>query len=181
MTMADQTYAGAGRAQRAQSGPVLGRTYSVAVYAFSMAVLLYAAGFIAGRGVPRSIDQGPASPWPIAVLIDVLLVLMFAVQHSVMARPRFKRWLTRLVPASAERSSYVLAASTALTVLLWLWRPIPATVWHARGVAAGCLLALYGIGWLVTVTSTFLVNHFDLFGLRQAFLSARGAGYTPPG
>jgi protein-S-isoprenylcysteine O-methyltransferase Ste14 len=181
MTMADQTCAGTGRTQRARSGPVLGRTYSVAVYAVSMAVLLYVAGFVVGRGVPRTIDQGPASPWPVAALIDVLLVGLFAVQHSAMARPWFKSRLTRLVPASAERSSYVLTASIALTVLLWLWRPIPATVWHARGAAAGCLLAIYGFGWLVTVTSTFLINHCDLFGLRHAFLSARGTDYTAPG
>jgi methanethiol S-methyltransferase len=183
MTMADHTYASASasRAQSARHGPVLGRTYSVAVYAFSVAVLLYAAGFIVGRGVAKNIDQGPASPWPVAVLIDVLLVLLFAVQHSVMARPWFKRWLTRFVPASAERSTYVLATSIALALMLWLWRPIPATVWHASGPAAGCLLALYGLGWLVALTSTFLINHFDLFGLRQAFLSARGMDYAPPG
>jgi protein-S-isoprenylcysteine O-methyltransferase Ste14 len=183
MTMADHTYASASasREQTAHHSPVLGRTYSVTVYAFSMAVLLYAAGFIAGRGVAKTIDHGPASPWPVAALIDVLLVLLFAVQHSVMARPWFKRWLTWLVPASAERSSYVLAASIALTLMLWLWRPIPAAVWHASGPVAGCLLALYGLGWLVTLTSTFLISHFDLFGLRQAFLAARGTDYAPPG
>jgi len=98
----------------------------------------------------------------------------------VMARPWFKRGWTRLVPAPAERATFVLCASLLLALLFWLWRPAGGTVWHLRGPAAGALIGLYAIGWVVAVGSTFMINHFDLFGLRQAYLHARGAVYRPP-
>jgi len=154
--------------------------YAVAVYAVFVVVTGYAIGFFAGAGVPKGIDQGPRSPWPLAVAIDLLLLSLFAVQHTVMARPWFKRRWTRLVPVPAERATYVLCASLLLALLFWLWRPVGGTVWHLRGLGAGTLAALYAIGWVVALGSTFMINHFDLFGLRQAYLPARGAAYRPP-
>jgi len=154
--------------------------YAALAYAAFLAVLGYAIGFFADAGVPKGIDGGPRSPWPLAVAVDLLLLLLFAVQHTVMARPWFKRRWTRLVPAPAERATFVLFTSLLLALLFWLWRPAGGTVWHLRGPAAGALLGLYAIGWVVAVGSTFMINHFDLFGLRQAYLHARGAAYRPP-
>jgi protein-S-isoprenylcysteine O-methyltransferase Ste14 len=154
--------------------------YAAAVYAVFLAVLGYAIGFFAGAVVPTGVDQGPRSPWPLAVAIDLLLLLLFAVQHTVMARRWFKRRWTRLVPVPAERATFVLFASLLMALLFWLWHPVGGTVWHLPGPAAGVVLALYAIGWVVAVGSTFMINHFDLFGLRQAYLYARGAAYRPP-
>jgi protein-S-isoprenylcysteine O-methyltransferase Ste14 len=154
--------------------------YAVLVYAAFLAVLGYAIGFFADAGVPKGIDGGPRSPWPLAVAVDLLLLLLFAAQHTVMARPWFKRRWTRLVPAPAERATFVLCANLLLALLFWQWRPIGGTVWHLRGPAAGALIALYAIGWAVAVSSTFMIDHFDLFGPRQAYLHARGAAYRPP-
>jgi methanethiol S-methyltransferase len=154
--------------------------YAAAAYLLFLAVLVYAIGFFAGAGVPKGIDSGPRSPWPLAVAIDLLLLLLFAVQHTVMARPWFKRRWTRLVPMPAERATYVLCASLLLALLFWQWRPVGGTVWHLSGPAAGVLLGVYAAGWVVAVGSTFIIDHFDLFGLRQAYLHARGATYRPP-
>jgi protein-S-isoprenylcysteine O-methyltransferase Ste14 len=154
--------------------------YAGAAYLLFLAVLGYAIGFFAGAGVPTGIDSGTRSPWPLAVAVDLLLLLLFAVQHSVMARPWFKRRWTRLVPVPAERATYVLCASLLLALLFWQWRPVGGTVWHLSGPAAGVLLGVYAAGWVVAVGSTFIIDHFDLFGLRQAYLHARGASYRPP-
>jgi methanethiol S-methyltransferase len=154
--------------------------YAAAAYLLFLAVLVYAIGFFAGAGVPKGIDSGPRSPRPLAVAIDLLLLLLFAVQHTVMARPWFKRRWTRLVPMPAERATYVLCASLLLALLFWQWRPVGGTVWHLSGPAAGVLLGVYAAGWVVAVGSTFIIDHFDLFGLRQAYLHARGATYRPP-
>jgi len=154
--------------------------YAAGAYLLFLAVLGYTIGFFAGAGVPRGIDQGPRSPWPLAVAVDLLLLLLFAVQHSVMARPWFKRRWTRLVPVPAERATYVLCASLLLVLLFWQWRPVGGTVWHVSGPAAGVLAGVYAAGWVVAVGSTFIIDHFDLFGLRQAYLHARGAAYRPP-
>jgi methanethiol S-methyltransferase len=166
--------------QRASVPALIILAYAVAVYLFFLAVLGYAAAFFAGRGVPRSIDQGPRAAVPIAMAIDLLLLLLFAVQHTVMARPWFKRRWTRIVPEPAERTTFVLAASLVLALLFWLWRPIGGTVWSLSGPAADTLWAVYTAGWAVAVTSTFLVSHYDLFGLRQAWLHARRVTYSPP-
>jgi protein-S-isoprenylcysteine O-methyltransferase Ste14 len=117
---------------------------------------------------------------PLAVAIDVLLLVLFAVQHTVMARPWFKRRWASVVPAPAERATFVLCASLLLALLFWLWRPVRGTVWSLSGPGAGVLLAVYAAGWAVTVSSTFLISHVDLFGLRQAYLHARGVRYRPP-
>jgi protein-S-isoprenylcysteine O-methyltransferase Ste14 len=154
--------------------------YAVAVYAVFVVVTGYAIGFFADAGVPKGIDQGPRSPWPLAVAIDLLLLLLFAAQHTVMARPWFKRPWTRLVPVPAERATFVLCASLLLALLFWQWRPVGGTVWHLSGPAAGVLLGVYAAGWVLAVGSTFIIDHFDLFGVRQAYLHARGATYRPP-
>ena len=154
--------------------------YAAAVYLFFLAVLGYAVGFFAGFGVPKGIDQGPRAAVPVAVAIDLILLLLFAVQHTVMARPWFKRRWTRIVPQPAERSTFVLAACLVLALLFWLWRPIGGTVWDLSGPGAAVLWAGYAAAWVMAVSSTFLISHFDLFGMRQAWLHARHITYSPP-
>jgi methanethiol S-methyltransferase len=167
-------------------GPALGRkgwltlSYALAGYLGMLAALGYGAGFFANRGVPASIDGGVHASWPGAALIDVALLGLFAVQHTVMARPAFKRRWTRLVPAAAERATFVLAASLALALLYWQWRPFGGPLWRLTGPAAGLLLAVQLAGWLLALGSTFLISHTDLFGLRQAWPRVRGGRYAPP-
>jgi len=154
--------------------------YGVAAYAVFLATFLYAIAFVAGLGVPKHIDNGVPASLPLALVIDAALLALFALQHSVMARPAFKRWWTRFVPAQAERSTFVLASSLALIVLFWQWRPLPMLVWHVDApLVRGALWALSAVGWLLVLTSTFLINHFDLFGLRQSWRHARGHGPAP--
>ena len=157
---------------------VISFLYGAASYVVFLVAFLYAIGFVGGFGVPKTIDTGEPTPWAAALAIDVLLLGAFAVQHSVMARPGFKRWWTRFVARSVERSTYVLLASLILLLLFWQWRPIGGTVWQAEGAAAMVLWALYGVGWVVVLLATFMINHFDLFGLRQVFLRLKGAAYT---
>ena len=156
--------------------------YGVVAYALFLGVLLYTIGFLAGVGVPKDVDDGPAGPSWRAVLVDVLLLGVFAVQHSVMARPWFKRWWTRIVPAAIERSTYVLAASLVVALLLWQWRPLPDQVWSVEATWGRVLLwAGYMLGWGILVLSTFLIGHFDLFGVRQVLARARDRRYADPG
>jgi len=149
--------------------------YGVMSYAVSIATLFYAIAFVEGSLVPRSVDTGEAVFRPLtALLVDVLLLALFAVQHSGMARRGFKEVWTRIVPEPIERSTYVLAASGSLVVLFALWQPIPAVVWNVRApVARFAIYALSALGWLVALFSTLLLNHFELFGLRQVYLAAR--------
>ena len=170
----------AGRPQLARMPAPILVVYAAAVYLLFLGVLGYAVGFFAGLGVPKGIDQGPRATAPAAVAIDLLLLSLFAVQHTVMARPWFKRRWTRIVPEPAERASFVLAASLALALLFWLWRPVGGTVWNLSGPGADALWAVYAAGWAAAFGSTFLVSHFDLFGLRQAWLHARRVRYSPP-
>lgn len=167
----------AGHAQQTSMPALIIVLYASAVYLLFLAVLGYAVGFFAGFGVPKGIDQGPRAAVPVAVVIDLLLLSLFAVQHTVMARPWFKRRWTRIVPEAAERASFVLAASLALALLFWLWRPIGGTVWKVPGPGADLLWAVYAAGWATAVGSTFLISHSDLFGLRQAWLPARHVRY----
>jgi methanethiol S-methyltransferase len=170
----------AGRAPSARVPALIMLVYAGAVYLLFLAVLGYAVGFFAGLGVPKGIDHGPRVAVPVAVAIDLLLLLLFAVQHTVMARPWFKRRWSRVVPEPAERATFVLAASLALALLFWLWRPIGRTVWNLPGPGAGAVWAGYAVGWALAVSSTFLISHFDLTGLRQAWLHARRVRYSPP-
>jgi len=152
--------------------------YGTVCYVAFLVVFLYAIGFVGNFLVPKGIDTGPAGPMVPALLVNVLLLGLFAVQHSVMARPAFKRLWTRIVPRSVERSTYVLLASLALALLFWQWRPLPATVWQAHGAVATALWILFALGWLIVLLATFMINHFDLFGLRQVYLRLTGAAYT---
>jgi protein-S-isoprenylcysteine O-methyltransferase Ste14 len=151
------------------------------MYVFFAAITVYSVGFFINVGVPKGIDQGTHLAWPLAVVIDAALLLLFAVQHTVMARPWFKHRWTRLVPQPAERATFVLAASLVLALVFWLWRPVRGTVWDLSGPGAAALLTVYAAGWAVVLGSTFLISHSDLFGLRQACRYARGTAYRPPG
>ena len=154
--------------------------YGAFAYAVFGVALIWAIGFIAPLPLPRTVDRGPAAPAALAVAVDAALLGLFAVQHTVMARAYFKAWLTRRLPAGAERSTFVLAASASLLLLFWQWRPLPAVVWDAHGAAAGLLLAIYAAGWLMVVASTFMIDHLHLFGLRQSLDAARGRGAHLP-
>jgi methanethiol S-methyltransferase len=155
--------------------------YGGLTYAFFLVTFVYAFGFIAGVGVPKGIDDGPVLPAWQAILVDGLLLGVFAVQHSVMARPWFKeRWI-RVVGPAVERSTYVLAATAALALLLWQWRPLPADVWSSEGLPAALICVVYGLGWGVLVLSTFQIGHFELFGLSQVLARAQGRRPAEPG
>lgn len=153
--------------------------YGVVCYLVFLAVFLYSIGFVGDIVVPRTIDNGIAASLAQALVVDALLLGLFAGQHSVMARPGFKRWWTRFVPHPVERSTYVLLASAALALLFWQWRTIPAVVWDITWQPGRVVVwALFALGWLTVLVSTFLINHFDLFGLRQVYLAWRGRPYT---
>ena len=159
---------------------LLALLYGAACYAVFLATFLYAIAFVAGVGVPRHIDRGIPAPLPLALAIDIALLGLFAVQHSAMARPAFKRWWMRFVPAPIERSTYVLASSLALALLFWQWRPLLLRIWSVDGDAARWALhGLSAVGWLLVLASTFLINHFELFGLRQAWACEQGRGPAP--
>lgn len=153
-------------------------TYGVVCYAVFLVTLLYAIGFLGNFGVPKSIDSGPEGSTATALLIDGALLALFALQHSVMARPWFKRVWTRAVPLPVERSTYVLFSSLALLLMFYAWRPIGGTVWSTDGVLATILVGLYAAGLGIVLASTFLINHFDLFGLRQVYLYLIGHPYV---
>jgi methanethiol S-methyltransferase len=153
--------------------------YGVACYGVFFATLLYSIGFLGNFAVPKSIDSGPEGSLLRALLIDGALLALFAVQHSLMARPWFKRTWTKFVPEPVERSTYVLFSSLALLLLFWLWQPIGGTVWRVNSTAATtAIYSLYAAGLSIVLLSTFLINHFDLFGLRQVYLYLIGREYT---
>jgi protein-S-isoprenylcysteine O-methyltransferase Ste14 len=156
--------------------------FAILAYAIFFATFLYLICFVGNAGfAPVTVDRGPSAPMAMAVVIDLALIALFGVQHSVMARPAFKQRWTQVVPHSAERSAYVLLASVALLILFWFWRPIDTVVWDLTGTAlAGILTLLFWAGWLLVLLSTFLINHFELFGLQQAWLNLRGRQAAAP-
>ena len=149
--------------------------YGIVAYGVTLVALLYLIGFTGNLIVPKSIDSGTAGPLLQSVILDTLLIALFAIQHSVMARPGFKRWWTRIIPASCERSTYVLISSALLILIFWQWRPIAATVWRVEGWPAAMLTAIFWMGWLIALLSTFQIDHFELFGVRQVVDALRGA------
>lgn len=155
--------------------------YGVAVYAAFFGCFLYLIAFLANQFVPRTVDVGPEAPLSVALLIDLGLIALFGVQHSVMARPGFKKWWTRYVPVAMERSTYVLASTVALAALLALWRPIPIVLWQATGpVLERLLWATFAAGWGLLLFATFNVDHFDLFGLKQVWKRFRSQQHSEP-
>jgi len=153
--------------------------YGVVAYAIFFLSFLYAVAFVAGVPAPKGIDSGPVVGVGEAVVVDLLLLGLFAVQHSVMARPAFKAWWTRFVPRPVERSTYVLASSLCLILLYWQWRPLPDVVWSVPAPWRALLWAVCALGWGVVLLSTFLINHFDLFGLRQVWAYRTGKEVPP--
>lgn len=164
--------------------PLLSLAYGLVAYTVFQATFIYAIGFVTGIAVPKTVDVDPlgfANSTGEAVVINLLLLTVFAIQHSVMARKPFKRWVTQYVPATIERSTYVLVASLALALVLWQWRPIPMVVWDIGGpVATTALTALSLFGFFFALISTFLINHFELFGLSQVMRNLMGRDTAAP-
>src|SRR4051812_37570846 len=155
--------------------------YGVAVYAGFLALLVGAICFVEGIAGPRGIDDGRTAPVPVAVAIDLALLGLFAAQHSVMARAWFKRWWTRFVPSAIERSTYVLASSAVLALVVWQWRAIDGTVWRVDGeLWRVAIVAVSFAGWGLLLGSTFLIDHFDMFGVRQVARHQRGLPPASP-
>jgi protein-S-isoprenylcysteine O-methyltransferase Ste14 len=162
-------------------GRLIAFLYGLASYLVFFVTFLYAIGFVSGLVVPKTIDSGMAGSMAEAFIVNLLLMSLFAAQHSVMARKQFKQWWTQYVPKSVERSTYVLFASLALVLLFWQWRPMPAVVWQVDNPQiAGAIIGVSFVGWLLVLTSTFLINHFELFGLHQVVNNLAGRDMVQP-
>jgi len=163
------------------AGRFVALLYGLVAYAAFFGTICYAIGFVANLVVPKTIDSGPAGPLGTALVINLALMAVFAIQHSVMARRQFKEWWTRYVPKSVERSTYVLLSSLALILLFWQWRPMPTVLWQIQDpTAAMAVQALSLFGWVIVFSSTFLINHFELFGLHQVANNLTGRPMPAP-
>lgn len=158
---------------------IAGMTYAVFCYMAGMASLLFAAGWLVGFGVPTPLDAPPTSSFGSALLINLGLVVMFGVQHSVMARPWFKKRWTQVIPEPLERATYVLVSAVTMVAMMWFWQPLGIEIWALTGNAELLMFAFFALGWVILVSATFYLNHFELFGLRQAWFYLRGLDYTP--
>jgi protein-S-isoprenylcysteine O-methyltransferase Ste14 len=155
-------------------------TYGILSYAIFFGTFLYGYLFIGNLGSPTALDGPAVEATTAGLLLNIVLLTVFAIQHSVMARPGFKSWVTRYIPRAAERSTYVLFSSFALILLFWQWSPLGGVIWHIENPSARLIIyAIYTLGWLIVLASSFLINHFDLFGLRQVWLEFQDKPYTP--
>jgi methanethiol S-methyltransferase len=162
-------------------GRLIAFLYGIVAYAVFFVAFTYAIGFVSGLMVPKTIDTGLVGSAGEALVVNLLLMSLFAVQHSVMARKQFKQWWTQYVPKSVERSTYVLLASLVLLLLYWQWRPMPAVVWQIADPSIALAVTVLGfVGWLIVFTSTFLINHFELFGLHQVANNLTGRAMPAP-
>jgi protein-S-isoprenylcysteine O-methyltransferase Ste14 len=162
-------------------GRFIALLYGIAAYALCIVTLLYAIAFVGDMPVPKTIDSGAVAPLLESLIVNLVLLSIFAIQHSVMARPAFKAWWTQFVPKPVERSTYVLFASLALVLLFWQWRPLPAVLWHVdQPQIAVAITGLSHLGWLIVLSSTFLINHFELFGLHQVANNLAGRPMAAP-
>ena len=156
--------------------------YGTISYLIFLATFLYSIGFVGNLLVPKSIDTGTSGSTGFAILVNIILLSIFAIQHSVMARPAFKKWWTKFIPEPIERSTYVLLSSLALVLIFWQWVPMHGVVWDIQNPFGQNLMwVLFGLGWLIVLISTYLISHFDLFGLRQVYLFMKSREYTYPG
>lgn len=164
-------------------GRLLAATYGVTAYVIFLVVFLYSIGFVGDLLVPKSINSGVEGPLGVSILINLAVLSIFAVQHSVMARPGFKRVWTKIIPPSVERSTFVLMTNAAMVLIFFYWQPMTSVIWDVSGTGTGALLwAVFWVGWGIVLTSTFMIDHFDLFGLRQVYAilkgtKARGGGF----
>jgi protein-S-isoprenylcysteine O-methyltransferase Ste14 len=156
-------------------GRIAGFVYGLAAYAFFLVTILYAVGFVTGLVVPKTLDSGAVVPMREAIVVNLVLLTIFALQHSVMARKPFKQWLTRYIPEPLERPTYVLLATSALALMMWQWRPMPELLWSARDpMVAMALQGLSLFGFVLVILATFMISHFELFGLHQVFAHVAG-------
>lgn len=162
-------------------GRTLALLYGIVSYAAFLAAFCYSIGFVEGVVVPKAINDGPVGETVPSILLNVVLLGLFAIQHTIMARPAFKNWWCRLVPRPIERSTFVLVASALLALMMWQWRPLPEVVWQLDApLPRNAVLALSFGGWLLVLYATFVIDHFDLFGLRQAWFHFRNVEYHHP-